>query len=58
MKRILTVALAVMLCSALLLSGCGDKQIATKNEIIFTFVKLLDLKNVFFIRIEYPLLLK
>lgn len=32
MKRILTVALAVMLCSALLLSGCGDKQIATKND--------------------------
>ena len=32
MKRILTVALAVMLCSALLLSGCGGKEIATKND--------------------------
>ncbi len=32
MKRILTVILAVMLCSALLLSGCGGKEIATKND--------------------------
>ena len=32
MKRILTVVLAVMLCSALLLSGCGGKGIATKND--------------------------
>ncbi len=32
MKRILTVALAVMLTGALLLSGCGSKQIATKND--------------------------
>lgn len=32
MKRILTVILAVMLVSALLLCGCGEKQIATKND--------------------------
>lgn len=32
MKRILTIVLAVMLCAALLLSGCGSKEIATKND--------------------------
>lgn len=32
MKRILTIVLAAVLCTTLLLSGCGGKEIATKND--------------------------